>query len=154
MNCYARRVECSSLVKGNFDFFVKICFNIYSSAIFEGRKQDCLKWCRQRDWERISATTTVCVQVINHITIQLLLPNSYFIALFLSVHSYLTPIFSTFFPLSSILYLLFFTPTFSFSLLPVCDLSWHLVESSSRSKGLEGRAQAHHPTSAHTLSVA
>lgn len=107
-----------------------------------------------RDWERISATTTVCVQAINHITIQLLLPNSYFIALFLSVHSYLTPIFSTFFSLSSILYLLFFTPTFSFSLLPVCDLSWHLVESSSRSKGLEGRAQAHHPTSAHTLSVA
>lgn len=107
-----------------------------------------------RETERISATTTVCVQVINHITIQLLLPNSYFIALFLSVHSYLTPIFSTFFSLSSILYLLFFTPTFSFSLLPVCDLSWHLVESSSRSKGLEGRAQAHHPTSAHTLSVA
>lgn len=107
-----------------------------------------------RETERISATTTVCVQAINHITIQLLLPNSYFIALFLSVHSYLTPIFSTFFSLSSILYLLFFTPTFSFSLLPVCDLSWHLVESSSRSKGLEGRAQAHHPTSAHTLSVA
>lgn len=103
---------------------------------------------------RISASTSVCVQAINHITIQLLLPNSYFIALFLSVHSYLTPIFSTFFLCLPSFYLLFFTPTFSFSLLPVCDLSWHLVESSSRSKGPEGRAQAHHPTSAHTLSIA